>query len=528
MHPTSAHRQFGLLLSAHLANWLVAAEEPTFDASSMLERARRRLHGREDLERSLFRKAKTPPWDQPQYEPAGDWECYIYAGDENGKWCASAGIEAGFEYSYAEDSDDSKCSPCWCCRREMREITQAPTTTFTSTSTHYCSSGTSGGTYSGYDIQIGGVTPAVLAGKGGCIAEDSLTMNHGDEFSLFSSFGGDWAPNGLTQLKLLGQQFSFTVDLSSVGCACNLALYLISSPALGSDGSTSAGSNRDGQPPYYCDANMVGGQCPEVDIMEANAATFQATPHRCDAPANSHYSNCDGGGCAQNTREQGGAYGPGEDNTIDTRFPFDVVTEFTAEGATLTGMITRLRQDGREVTLAHESCSAEYFAALSDAMAEGMSLRITYWGDQANTMAWMDQPPCGPEACSGDNAGAGIISRMSVGPIGTSVGGSEAPWAMYMHMQKKFFLGLGGRPLTAALAGGRLERSFGMLLLASVMLVFASLVGSCGLLAPRNGWLWTATQAQSPRAPAHRSRDLAAHSSHCSEKRSLLYGLVHR
>jgi len=48
-----------------------------------------------------------------------------------------------------------------------------------------------------------------------------------------------------------------------------------------------------------------------------------------------------------------------------------------------------------------------------------MSLRMTYWGDKAETMAWMDSPPCGEEACTGSNAGPGVISNISVSPLPT-------------------------------------------------------------------------------------------------------------
>jgi hypothetical protein len=46
-------------------------------------------------------------------------------------------------------------------------------------------------------------------------------------------------------------------------------------------------------------------------------------------------------------------------------------------------------------------------------MAAGMSLRITYWGDSAETMAWLDGPPCGQQACSA-TAGKASISNISV------------------------------------------------------------------------------------------------------------------
>merc|ERR1740139_308404 len=54
---------------------------------------------------------------------------------------------------------------------------------------------------------------------------------------------------------------------------------------------------------------------------------------------------------------------------------------------------------------------------LSGAMADGMSLRITYWGDSAETMAWMDAPPCGPQECNAHTAGDAVISDVSVQEI---------------------------------------------------------------------------------------------------------------
>mmetsp|Transcript_37749 Transcript_37749/g.95627 ORF Transcript_37749/g.95627 Transcript_37749/m.95627 type:complete len:127 (-) Transcript_37749:244-624(-) len=113
-----------------------------------------------------------------------------------------------------------------------------------------------------------------------------------------------------------------------------------------------------GQPPYYCDANQVGGQwCPEADIMEANDNAYQATPHNCEDPDNKHYAYCDRAGCSQNTRTTPTAYGRGTSYTIDTRKPFNVRTEFHQSDGRLTGMRTTLSQGKSEELLALlESC----------------------------------------------------------------------------------------------------------------------------------------------------------------------------
>jgi len=148
--------------------------------------------------------------------------------------------------------------------------------------------------------------------------------------------------------------------------------------------------------------------------MEANNHAFQATPHKCDAPVgNGHYNNCDRGGCAQNTRDIGKAYGVGKEFKINTRHPFRVSTTFEAQGETLTGYKTVLSQEGRTVVLEHANCDKNYLAQLSKAVQEGMSLIFSYWGASAQTMAWMDSPPCGPEVCQA-SSGHGIISDLSV------------------------------------------------------------------------------------------------------------------
>lgn len=261
---------------------------------------------------------------------------------------------------------------------------------------------------------IEGLPPTLLAGVGGAVEGGTLTLSHNSGFTLFSEFKDKWEPENIVQLKLLGQSLSFTVDLSKVGCACNVAFYLIGAPGRDWSGKPFAGPKNSGQPPYYCDANQVGGQwCPEVDIMEANDHTFAATPHKCDAPVNGHYNSCDRSGSGKNTRDEPTSYGPGEKYVIDTRHPFQVETEFPEKSGFLVGMTTTLRQAGRQVVLNHSSSDVEYLKALTDAMAAGMSLRITYWGDSADTMAWLDGPPCGQQACSA-TAGKAVISNISV------------------------------------------------------------------------------------------------------------------
>lgn len=366
------------------------------------------------------------------------WGCHEYEGAQDDAWCASAGFEQGFEYTFGGLTPGvSMCLPCMCCKRHAIRsgapaiampvaepiaddgviVIPAAVTSVAATTTMIAplSSTSAAAKYEKHEVEIAGLEGSMLlAGGGGATEGGRLTLKHNSGFTLFSKFDDDWEPENMMQLKALGKKLSFSVDLSRVGCACNVALYLIAAPGRDLNGKPFRGPPNSGQPPYYCDGNMVGGQwCPEVDIMEANNHAFAATPHKCDAPEHGHYSSCDRDGCSQNTRDTPDAYGPGEEYTIDTTRPFHVQTEFPEIDGTLVGMVTTLQQDGRHVVLDHSACNRTDLATLSDVMANGMSLRITYWGDSAETMAWMDAPPCGRQACNA-SAGDAVISHIKI------------------------------------------------------------------------------------------------------------------
>jgi len=268
-------------------------------------------------------------------------------------------------------------------------------------------------------LNVEGLNGAYLAGDAGDVSDAStgrILMGHNNFTSLASACDrpGHPDPQHITQIPLLGRTLSFTADLSHVGCACNLAVYLVAAPARHRSGAPNRGRGD-----FYCDANKVGGHwCPEIDLMEANNHAFQATPHKCDPPVGDHhYTSCDRGGCAQNTRDMANAYGMGENFIIDTRHPFEVRSTFEGDQHTFTGFRTVLSQGGRQVVLDHSNCNKPYLASLSESVRQGMSLILSYWGKSAATMAWMDSPPCGQEVCQGANAGLGVISKIAVSEV---------------------------------------------------------------------------------------------------------------
>ncbi|KXH35616.1 glycosyl hydrolase family 7 [Colletotrichum salicis] len=175
--------------------------------------------------------------------------------------------------------------------------------------------------------------------------------------------------------QLLNNEFAFDVDLSSVECGMNSALYFV---AMKEDGGLSSEPNNKAGAKYgtgYCDAqcardlkfiggkgNVVGWEpsetdgsagvgnmgacCAEIDVWESNAYAYALTPHPCE---NNNYhvcegsncggtysedrygGGCDANGCDYNPYRMGNPdfYGPGK--TIDTTKKFTVITRFAPD-----------------------------------------------------------------------------------------------------------------------------------------------------------------------------------------------------
>ncbi|KAG6315551.1 hypothetical protein E4U44_001275 [Claviceps purpurea] len=173
---------------------------------------------------------------------------------------------------------------------------------------------------------------------------------------------------------LLGNEFTFDVDVSKLGCGLNGALYFVS---MDEDGGmkrfpmNKAGAkfgtgycdsqcprdvkfingmaNSKDWTPSKSDANAgigsLGACCAEMDIWEANNIASAFTPHPCK---NSAYHSCTGDGCGGtyskdrysgdcdpdgcdfNSYRLGNTsfYGPGPKFTIDTTRKISVVTQF--------------------------------------------------------------------------------------------------------------------------------------------------------------------------------------------------------
>jgi cellulose 1,4-beta-cellobiosidase len=275
--------------------------------------------------------------------------------------------------------------------------------------------------------------------------------------------------------NLVGKEFTFDVDMSTLGCGLNGALYF---SEMAPDGGLST-SNKAGAKygTGYCDsqcphdlkfvggvANNVGWNgtttnsgkgnlgscCSEMDIWEANQFAAAYTPHPCSSKGlqsctgTACDSICDQAGCDFNSWRQGNQkfLGPGSGFTIDTSKKITVVTQFIANS---NGDLSEIRrkyvQNGKVIdnsasniaglsynSLTDSTCAAQKTAfsdsntfknlggmkAMGDAFKRGMVLVLSIWDDTSVSMLWLDSDY--PTTADASKAG---VNR---GPCSTSSG----------------------------------------------------------------------------------------------------------
>ncbi|KAG8980251.1 Exoglucanase 1 [Tulasnella sp. JGI-2019a] len=179
------------------------------------------------------------------------------------------------------------------------------------------------------------------------------------------------------EFKPKNQEFTFTVDLSTLPCGLNGALYF---SEMAADGGMAAHPTNKAGAKYgtgYCDsqcprdlkfvngaANLLGwnatsansgtGQygscCSEMDIWEANSMSAAYTPHPCSGTGlvqcsgSTCTSTCDQAGCDFNSYRWGNTSFYGAGKTVDTTKPFTIVTQFITSDNTATGTLTEIRR----------------------------------------------------------------------------------------------------------------------------------------------------------------------------------------
>lgn len=265
---------------------------------------------------------------------------------------------------------------------------------------------------------------ATYASSGIATSGDSMTMNQYVK-------GADGSPQNASPrvyllgpdgnyvlMKLLGQELSFEVDLSTLPCGENGALYLSEMDKTGGRNEYNTGGANYGS--GYCDAQCPvqtwtngtlntahsGYCCNEMDILEGNAYANAFTPHPC---AN---GDCDKSGCGFNPYAQGyhNYWGPGQ--TLDTSKPFTVVTQFITNDGTTTGTLSQINRyyvqngvklpaaaPGGDVINANACSSAANYDGLANmgaALGRGMVLTFSIWNDAGGNMNWLDSGSNGP------------------------------------------------------------------------------------------------------------------------------------
>ena len=214
--------------------------------------------------------------------------------------------------------------------------------------------------------------------------------------------------------NLKNAELSMEIDVSSLTCGMNAAIYLVSMKPGGTGPGATFGTG-------YCDAQcprdgkFVDGHanlnwdlescCSEIDLFEGNAEAMAWTLHPC------RLNDCSKSGADVNSYRQGDRqfYGPGL--TLDSRKPFEFATAFHVDGQELTKVTRRYRQGGRDILTPRNAseitsdtaatwksrygeendfAASGGFAALSEALDAGMVLVLSIWDDGATHMNWLD------------------------------------------------------------------------------------------------------------------------------------------
>ncbi|GAP83010.1 putative exoglucanase 1 [Rosellinia necatrix] len=193
--------------------------------------------------------------------------------------------------------------------------------------------------------------------------------------------------------KLLGNEFTFDVDVSNLPCGLNGALYFVSMDLDGGvakhSGNTAGAkygtgycdsqcprdlkfidgkANVEGWKPSSNDANAgvgnLGACCAEMDIWEANKVSTAYTPHPCKNSAyhsctgdscggtysaDRYAGDCDPDGCDFNSYRQGNKNFYGAGLTIDTTKKITVVTQFIQSGGALSEIKRFYVQNGKVI-----------------------------------------------------------------------------------------------------------------------------------------------------------------------------------
>jgi len=237
-----------------------------------------------------------------------------------------------------------------------------------------------------------GISTSGSALKLGFVTGSGSTANVGSRSYLM-----DENTNKYEMFFLKNREFTLDVDVSTLPCGLNGALYFVE---MAEDGGMSEFESNNAGAAYgtgYCDAqcphdikymngeaNVIdwvptssnsgtghyGSCCTELDIWEANSISHATTPHVCtvegqtrcegtecgDNASGDRYNGvCDKDGCDFAPFRLGNTsyYGPGDGFVLDSSRPFTLVTQFITSDGSDSGDLSEIRrfyvQDGETI-----------------------------------------------------------------------------------------------------------------------------------------------------------------------------------
>ncbi|ORY01420.1 exoglucanase-like protein 1 precursor [Clohesyomyces aquaticus] len=240
--------------------------------------------------------------------------------------------------------------------------------------------------------------------------------------------------------KLIGNEFTFDVDLSQLPCGLNGALYFVSMPQKDMELRVrsycdaqcardlkyiNGETNSEGWEPSSNDANAGVGRkgacCAEMDIWEANSISTALTPHSCQPEGYSvctdtgcggtylldrYAGTCDANGCDFNPFRVGVTDFYGKGMTVDTSKPFTVVTQFLGSGANLQEIKRFYVQNNVVIanpeptipgifgnSLTQDWCDREkevFQEEYGEGHGDGTGACMSLWDDHYANMLWLD------------------------------------------------------------------------------------------------------------------------------------------
>merc|ERR1712002_413433 len=213
------------------------------------------------------------------------------------------------------------------------------------------------------------------------VGDNAFTLNGNSRMYFASSPTDGFDPGAYWQADLMDKRFSYSIDVSNVGCHCNAAAYFINMPG-----------NNPGDGDYYCDANFGNNiWCPEYDTYEGNKYTMAGTLHTCSG-GGGYWDNCDRNGCQTNVYNLDPNIMCPEDRcTINTNNWYSLSHFQNEHTATIT-----MEQDGREYTF--DICNDGGYISNMASSYGGMVYSGSLWGGGGIDMGWLD----GMTNCPGD------------------------------------------------------------------------------------------------------------------------------